>query len=128
MQTNLKQYYSFEEYMSSPIALYHRKMSEQWLSDWQNSDSYKKHIDTITKDTNLNQKVLMIVSDECVVDNNKANYIDINYPEEITKEFAYKVYVDSLHSFFLEYKYIPAKVAWTTAIYIEGLPSSIRVK
>jgi hypothetical protein len=50
---NYQKYYSFDEYISSPNAKSHKVLSEKWLTDWQNSTSYKNHIDSITQDINL---------------------------------------------------------------------------
>ena len=121
IRTNFQKYYSFEEYISSPNAKSHKAISEKWLSDWKNSNSYQKHIDTINNDKNLSLVVVMRVIDQDDTEKRKASFIDIYSPDEITDAFAYKTHIDSLYNFFVAYKYIPAYCAFRGFIYIDGL-------
>jgi hypothetical protein len=125
---NFQKYYSFAAYISSPNAKSHKVLSEKWLADWQNSSSYKKHIDSITQDINLNLVVCMSVIDQDEPKNRVSNFIDIYTPQEISLDLAYKIHIDSMHNFFVNYGYIPAYADFNGFIYIEGLHLSLDKK
>jgi hypothetical protein len=119
--SNYQKYYSFAAYISSPNAKSHKVLSEKWLADWQNSSSYKKHIDSITQDKNLKLVAWMSVIDQDEPKNRTSTFTDIYSPQEIGLDLAYKIHIDSMHKFFVKYGYIPAYADFNGYIYIEGL-------
>jgi hypothetical protein len=63
----------------------------------------------------------MIVIDQDEPKTRVSTFIDIYSPKEISLDLAYKIHIDSMHNFFVNYGYIPAYADFNGFIYLKGL-------